>query len=284
MSNLKQNQKLIYIRYKIVYDSQIGGQPDAQTIEQFNTVVTMCDLHKDQNNFDHSLCPLCMFTNAGAPELANKCTPIAGNGNRCFQNPNGEFNRMDIQKYIEGKSKITVENNIYIVEPDGEICFGNTITSCLTYCFILDDNTKISAHINPFTNVYNNHFVPNQDVINNEVVTVFNALNKLKNLVPNGKKIKKIYLLGAMDYKVYNYRGLNYIGDNTSDVVGREVNISIKDHLISSLEEYLTPDRQIYLLDGFEIKGNGIYFINSAGNPVVYNSDGSLKPNPFVLL
>lgn len=281
------NQKLIYKRYKIVYDSQIGGQPDAQTIEQFNTMVKSCDLHKDQ--FDHSRCPLCMFTNAGTSDSANKCTPIAGNGGRCFQNPNGDFNRMDIQKYIEGKSKITVENNIYVVEPDGEICFGDTITTCLTYCFILEDNTKISAHINPFTNLSSRGiFGPNQNIIENEVVNVFNVINRVTNLIINGRKVKKIYLLGAAnEYKVYRYQGSNYISDiDTQEMLinKTETGISIKDHLIASLNEYLTPDCQIYYSKGFEIKSNGIYFINSAGNPVVYNSDGSLNPNPFVLL
>ena len=51
--------------------------------------------------------------------------------------------------YLQGKSRILVEDSIAFVEPEGEICYGGTIDTCTTITVIFDDNSKIGLHINP---------------------------------------------------------------------------------------------------------------------------------------
>ena len=51
--------------------------------------------------------------------------------------------------YLQGKSRILIEDSIAFVEPEGEICYGGTIDTCTTITVIFDDNSKIGLHINP---------------------------------------------------------------------------------------------------------------------------------------
>lgn len=279
-------QKLIYKRYPIFYNSfkQVGGEPNEETICEFKRLVLACDLHKGQINYDHSTCPKCIFTNAGQSENPNKCTPIDGNGGYCFQDSTGAYNRMDIRKYLEAKSKITVENNIYVVEPDGEICFGNTITTCLTYCFILSDSSKIAVHLNPFTNIsqrsemFKNDNSPN--VILNETVNIYNVLNLMGRRITGNKKIIKIYVFGASEYKVYYHNNNYFIGDVDSvGMIGESMGYaktdkSIKQHLIDELGQSLSPNCCFKFMQDKEIKQGSIYFINSLGDAVMQDNVG----------
>ncbi len=279
-------QKLVYKRYPIIYSTnQIGGEPDDQTKCEFKRLVAACNLHKDQNNYDQRTCPFCIFTNAGSSENPNKCIPIDGNGGRCFQDSTGAYNRMDIRKYLEGKSKITVENNIYLIEPDGEVCFGDTITTCLTYCFILSDRSKIAVHLNPFTNIsprsemFRDNNSPN--IIQNEVVNIYNVLSLTSQRITGNKKIIKIYIFGASEYKVYSYGQNNFIGDNDSvgtigvESMGYTISPkSIKQHLLDELGQLFAPEYEIKFMADKNINLGSIYFVNSDGDAVMQDRNG----------
>lgn len=272
-----------YKRYPIVYDltNQIGGEPNDEIKCEFRKLITSCDLHKGQPNYDNSTCQQCIFTNSGASENPNKCTPIAGNGGRCFQDSTGAYNRMDITKYLDGKSKITVENNIYLIEPDGEVCFGDTITTCLTYCFILSDSSKIAVHLNIYTNIsprssiFMNANSPN--VIQNEVVNIYNVLNLVRSMITGSIKIIKIYILGASEYKVYSHNGLNFITDvDTVSLVGYiKSSKSIKEHLKHELGQLIAPNCIIKYKEDIQIQNGSIYFVNSIGDAVVQDTNGN---------
>jgi hypothetical protein len=277
-------QKIVYTRYPIVYSTpnQKGGDPDQPTIDEFKQVVTACDLHKHQVNNNHDSCPLCIFTNAGESDKSNSCKPIDGIGGRCFQDATGAYTRMDLRKYLDGKSKITVENNIYLIEPDGEVCFGDTITTCLTYCLVLSDNSKIAVHLNPFTNYYARSPLlggPHSDILTNEVVNIFNVIDKIKEMIIDGKTISKIYISGAMTYEIYNnYEDNNkpFIGDNTAADIGYAKNIkSIKQHLIDELGQLLDSNYEIKIMHNINIANNSIYFVNSIGNAVMQDKHGN---------
>ena len=56
---------------------------------------------------------------------------------------------MTPEPYLQGKSRILIEDSIAFVEPEGEICYGGTIDTCTTVTVIFDDNSKIGLHINP---------------------------------------------------------------------------------------------------------------------------------------
>lgn len=56
---------------------------------------------------------------------------------------------MTPEPYLQGKSRILVEDSIAFVEPEGEICYGGTIDTCTTVTVLFDDNSKIGLHINP---------------------------------------------------------------------------------------------------------------------------------------
>ena len=274
----------MYKRYPIIYNStnQIGGTPDQPTIDSFRQVVTACNLHKDQVNNVHSTCPLCIFSNAGEPEKPSNCKPIEGNGGRCFQDSTGAYTRMNLRKYLDGKSKITVENNIYLIEPDGEVCFGDTITSCITYCFVLSDCSKIAVHLNSFNNYLARSPLfgdPNPNVITNEVVNLFNVFDKIKEKIIGNKKIIKIYISGAMNYKIYKNHDDNnklFIGDNSAaDLEYIPSAKSIRQHLVDEFRQLLAPTCEIKFMELIDIQDGSIYFINSDADAVMQDKNGN---------
>lgn len=278
-------QNLTYKRYPIFYNStnQIGGAPDQPTIDSFKQVVTACNLHRDSNplNNDQRTCPLCIFSNAGEPTKPNHCKPIDGNGGRCFQDVTGAYTRMDLRKYLDGKSKIAVENNIYLIEPDGEVCFGDTITTCLTYCLVLSDCSKIAVHLNSFISYYANSTMmggPQPDIISNEVVNIYNVIDKIKEKITGSNKINKFYISGAMNYKVYiNHEDNNklFIGDNSADEIGYTPSSkSIRQHLNDEFKQLLAPRYEIKFMEKIDIQDDSIYFVNSEGNAVMQDKNG----------
>jgi len=301
-----------YKKYKNKYiklRNQIGGVPE----DELKKEIDNCDKKATKNIYDHRECPLCPFNNTGENTKSNKCQPITGNVDKCFYNFSKSLssNRMKISKYIENIGTFTLENNINVTNPEGEICFGNTITSCLTYCIILEDNRKISVHINPITNydsnLRNNNYkkteVEDSDIIlesgislhksnigkkkkiiSNELVNVFNVKKKiLEKLNVYKKNIKKIILLGADKYSIYkNIFGKYFIGpDNLFEHYNKSISL-IKDQTPKSLLEkyfktYITPKTKYLEKFSIDIQSGSIYIIKANGDGFIYNRDDSIK-------
>uniref|UniRef100_A0A6C0IXP3 Uncharacterized protein n=1 Tax=viral metagenome TaxID=1070528 RepID=A0A6C0IXP3_9ZZZZ len=91
-------------------------------------------------------CGICPYTNAGEQNLIDidrtTCSKI---GDLCYSDDCGA----DKTLFLKDKSKIVLEDNIYIIPPDGEVCFGDTITECIAITLVFEGNYKIAAHINP---------------------------------------------------------------------------------------------------------------------------------------
>jgi len=151
---LKYKQKYLNLKENPLYK----GNQDHIIIQKEIEKCTRLAADPTDDKYDHSKCINCPFNNSGANEQANKCQAIRNNVSNCFYKGNDILanllsrKRLNVDLFIKGKSTFTIENNLNITEPEGEVCFGNTIDSCLTYCIILEDNTKISIHINPLTN------------------------------------------------------------------------------------------------------------------------------------
>jgi hypothetical protein len=292
MSDYKQK----YLKYKNKY-TELKKMRGGLTIEEmYASKVQECDIKAAQNITDYTECRNCPFNNAGANHLPNRCKPININANFCFTNANnnGLNERMNIERYHNGYSNITIENNIHVTPPEGEVCFGNAITSCLTYCVILADNTKISVHVNPATNLQaisdNNH-----DVITNELVNVINAPGKILSILEEIEKqrnvkqsIKKIIILGeSRGYSVYNYNNgtvdINFISDTGITIENMKFalnedyfGIENVDFLKEIYSGFITSEPEIIVKNVQEIKNGMVYMVDAEGNGKIYGADSNL--------
>jgi hypothetical protein len=270
-----------YLKYKNKYiqlKKYLGG---ARTVQDN---IRNCTEFGTKNITNHADCIYCPFNNAGHNDTQNSCKPIAGNVDKCLSNKDTIIgNRMDLNKYLNNASTFTIENNINITSPNGEVCFGNTITTCLTYCFILNDNTKISVHINPATTVFA-LIEDNKSVLNNETVNIINShekiLQKLVNMTSKDIKIKKIILLGAKEYNVYENEDTKIISDEYISFVDKLKyklsDITIKDFLFTFFKKYITKDTVYVEKFNIEIDASKIYMIRSDGTGIILDSNNKL--------
>jgi len=99
---------------------------------------------------------------------------------------------MTPEPYLQGKSRILVEDSIAFVEPEGEICYGGTIDTCTTVTVLFDDNSKIGLHINPsplqLREIGENYYSTPEPIITYEnlwdkIRELRRQNNKLENLV-----------------------------------------------------------------------------------------------------
>lgn len=83
------------------------------------------------------------------------------------------------------------EDELKIIAPDHWICYGDTITSCITFTVVMENNWKIGAHIQPATELFGG---------NPQKYTPFNLLTKIQEILasdPNfSGAIKYIYIFG----------------------------------------------------------------------------------------
>ena len=269
-----------YKKYKNKYiklRNQIGGVPEDELKKEINN----CDKEATKKNPNHTDCPLCSFTNAGINnEEPNVCNAISGNVDKCFYNSSElSDKRINVSKYLDNKITFTVENNLNITLPDGEICFGNSITSCLTICLILNDNTKISAHINPSTNLL---AFENDKIKKNEIVNIFNLCEKILNKLEKiNQNIKKIILLSEGSLYLYKKDDLKFIGDSYIKIpleskgysVIEEGDNPIKDFLLNYFNSFIKDKIKYLEIPGTKINDGAIYIIKYDGKIYIYDKD-----------
>ena len=278
-----------YLKYKNKYlnlKNKIGGN------DERDRIIKHCNTYDKPGEpliYDKTECPHCPFTNAGKVINGNvtqsSCTKIDVNANYCF-NLYGNTGRFDDTKFINGKSKIILENNIEYVEPEGEVCFGNAITSCTTYCFILNDNSKICAHLNLPSNVINKLF----NLLNYDIVDYENIFHKVIDLMGiNGKTsnpIKKIIITTVDPLYIYTntttknkvictqdieiisqYSEIKKVeGDGGLCDLRNFLNVALEGYLLSNYqlvykENFKTENGHIYLIKediGYEIRGSSL--------------------------
>ena len=224
------------------------------------------DVIKQKGDLDHSNCPLCPFNNVGDDkDYRNKCQKIEMNAEYCFRN-----NRMDLNTFINGKSAITIENNIRVTPPEGEVCFGNTITSCLTYCIILVDNTKISVHINPTTNLSTLAYDIQAEKAN-ELVTIFTVIDMIiKEIDRENKLIKKIIIFSEAKQYICTYSGKEFLSDNGArDLGGVVTNKNVEQWLLQQFQGRMIQNPTI-VIKNREIKGGMLYMVTADGTGKIY--------------
>jgi hypothetical protein len=117
---------------------------------------------------------------------------------------------MKPEPYVRGKSRIVVEDSIVFVEPEGEICYGDTITTCTTVTVVFDDNSKIGLHINPMP-LYLREAISNSTSTPEPIITYENIWNKISELREINNKIrnavKAVYIISSPELNIYdNYK------------------------------------------------------------------------------
>jgi hypothetical protein len=293
---LKYKQKYLNLKENPLYK----GNQDHIIVQKEIEKCTRIAADSTDDKYDHSKCVNCPFNNSGANTKPNKCFPIRYNVDNCFYKGNDILanllsrKRLNVDLFRKGKSTFTIENNLDITEPEGEVCFGNTISSCLTFCIILEDNTKISVHINPFANhLAEGDLYPEDDQIilkKNEIINVFNAISEIKKtLLTINKRIKKVIVLGESKYKVYkNILTLNtFITQQNMKEFMIENNFPGKDkynivpiNILNFLKTEFNPfytDTTIFILkQNIEINGGQIYIVKSDGQGIIYNKDDTI--------
>lgn len=215
---------------------------------------------------------------------------------------------MDIQKFLDGHNTFTVENNINITPPEGEICFGNTITTCLTLCIIFNNNLKVSLHINPATTLFAQAFGEN-DVLKCETINPFTITQKImettektsdyacrkpslfkillnfmktfKLLYRTNFYIKKIILLGASTYKIYETPSkMEFICDENALQTGNQPSQkSITQFLNENLVTYIDSSNPYTYIEkqNIIIDHGSVYIVKADGTGVIYNPDNSIR-------
>ena len=192
-----------------------------------------------------------------------------------------------------------MENNINITPPEGEVCFGNTITSCLTLCIIFDNNFKISLHINPVTTLFAKKF-GDENILKNETINQFTIIEKITEKITENKSlfrrildyinvfsrlfrnnfyIKKIILLGSLSYNIYETNsGEKFISDEFAEYPEiaeileiKKTDIKIEDFLQEKLAKYINRKYKFVLMQGKEIKKKSVYIVKHDGTGIIYN-------------
>ena len=257
------------------------------SINQINEIIK-------QIKTNHSRCPLCPFNNSADNKNKNKCQEFDTSVSNCF-GPN----RLNEELYIQGLSNFVLENNITVTAPEGEVCFGNTITSCVTFCLIFQNNKKLSVHVNPATNlaVYATFMDDTDSIRESEEVTIYNVFDKfleiiaLNNLSDNlANRIKKIIILAETDVQLYSDRTDNYLKtiSNIDIIVPTEsieyysknyqLETSDKHRMKQFIKRKLFPFVMEDAVIQFKIKTvstGSIYFVKSDGLGVYINSNGT---------
>jgi hypothetical protein len=109
--------------------------------------------------------------------------------------------------YLQGKSRILVEDSIAFIEPEGEICYGGTIDTCTTVTVIFDDNSKIGLHINPMP-LYLREYQNNSTSTPEPIITYENIWDKISELREINNKIrnavKAVYIISSPNLKYYD--------------------------------------------------------------------------------
>jgi hypothetical protein len=84
-----------------------------------------------------------------------------------------------------------LEDEFKIVRPEQWICYGDTITSCITFTVVMENNWKLGVHINPATELFGG---------NPQKYTPFTILAKIQEKLrthPNfSGPIKALYIYG----------------------------------------------------------------------------------------
>jgi len=119
---------------------------------------------------------------------------------------------MDPKPYLQGKSRILIEDSIAFVEPEGEICYGGTIDTCTTVTVVFDDKSKIGIHINPQPLLERNVFsgvnpfapdIPNKYDTPNPIITYENLWDKIRELRRQNNKLENtvyaVYIISSPD-------------------------------------------------------------------------------------
>jgi hypothetical protein len=105
---------------------------------------------------------------------------------------------MTPEPYLQGKSRILVEDSIAFVEPEGEICYGGTIDTCTTVTVIFDDNSKIGLHINP-SPLQMRELFQNFNSTPEPVITYENLWTKIREVRRQNEKVtnavKAVYVI-----------------------------------------------------------------------------------------
>ena len=155
------------------------------------------------------------------------------------------------EPYIKGLTRIIIENGIEYVGPEGEISYGDTITSCTTVTIIFNENHKIGLHYNPATYIFEGDSLAPLNID-----TMFEKINR--KIIENNLSevpIKAIYIFGASRYFQHNSVLLNM---NTKEVRGGEseaLNSSgIRKLFGEKLSNTIRPDAHIVKLENYEIK------------------------------
>lgn len=117
--------------------------------------------------------------------------------------------KLDPEPYLKGLSRIIIENGIEYVTPEGEISYGDTITSCTTVTIIFNGNYKIALHYNAATYAFGGECPLNL----NSMFEQINTTIRKNNL--SGVPIKAIYIFGSSRYYEDNEVLLNM---NTQEV------------------------------------------------------------------
>jgi hypothetical protein len=289
-----------YLKYKEKYfklKQLVGGELTEEQIKQFfnneladynivdnkdqllKSIKTKCDEIADGRNEDNTICKFCPFSNAADNTNPNKCQKINGNCQHCF----GE-GRLDLNLYLKGHSTFTVENNINVTGPIGEVCFCNTITSCLTYCFITTNNYKISIHINPQSHLFC-LIDGNIDALSKETVNQTNIFEKViqeLNKIPD-ETIKKVIILGATSYDTFKLTTTDniYISENDETYCPNVVKYErigtkydkFKLIIKNALDGCINDDYHLVLKENIEIKKGSIYFVDAIGTGVTLIDD-----------
>jgi hypothetical protein len=290
MSDYKQK----YLKYKNKY-LELKKMSGGTLEEMYASKIQECDTKAAQNITDYTQCRNCPFNNAGANTLPNRCKPITGNANYCFTNANNNAlnSRMNIERYHNGYSNITIENNIHVTPPEGEVCFGNTITSCLTYCVILADNTKISVHINPLTNadaiIYDSEAVIANETVN--MVNVHKKILEILNLL--NINIRKIIILTELNPYVCYLHNKSDVEDQTNQFIGT-TDIFVENIISGYLDEegydkpidkflnevwshHMVPAPEIVIISGKQIDRGSIYMVDATGAGKIFDPQNKIE-------
>jgi hypothetical protein len=285
-----------YLNLKKIY---IGGDTNKENLEK---IINDCTHFQTQNIYDKSVCKYCPFNNAGSNQNPNSCKKISGNVDKCFHanniddafNPDGSYktipDRMDINLFSTGTSNFVLENNIQITPPSGEVCFGNTITTCLTICIILENNVKISLHINPATTFFD---LENLLIRQYETINPFNLIGKIKEKIEESyslfgeSTIKKIIILGAAAYKIYvrldsqGKFGKKFICDDIVDFMPvnkfESTTINVSDFILDSFKKYYVNNPEYIENYNINISDGAVYIVKADGTGIIYNSDNSIR-------
>ena len=283
-----------YLKYKKKYlklKQMFGGELTEEQIKRFfnnelddgaiidnkdqllESVKTKCDEIADGRNEDNTTCKFCPFSNAADNKNPNKCQKINGICQHCF----GE-GKLNLELYLKGNSTFTIENNINVTRPIGEVCFCNTITSCLTYCFITTNNYKISIHINPQNHLF---CLTDVDVLSKETVNQTNIFEKViqeLNKIPS-ETIRKVIILGQTTYNTFKLRTNDniYISEESEvycpnvvkyEMRGYTKNDKFKWIIKNALDGCINDEYQLVLKENIEIEKGSIYFVNALGTGV----------------